>query len=139
MTTLPATEPRRSTGRLFLALGLACPALGILAYVVQLKMQHLTAPRYLPFTGIVGVLLVVAALWQRRSVWRVLALLLVLLLAGAEGAFLLASRAPAYIGPGAKDQSFPAFATVRADGTPFTQRDLEGDQDNVLVSFRGRW
>ena len=28
---------------------------------------------------------------------------------------------------------------TRADGTPFTSRDLEGDRDNVLVFFRGRW
>jgi hypothetical protein len=28
---------------------------------------------------------------------------------------------------------------MRADGSPFTQRDLEGDQNNVMVFFRGRW
>jgi len=69
----------------------------------------------------------------------VLALLLVLLLAGAEWAFLLASRLPAYTGPVAAGQPFPEFTTVRADGKPFARRDLDGDQNSVLVFFRGRW
>ena len=60
-------------------------------------------------------------------------------LAGAEGAFLAALRLPAYTGPVAAGRPFPAFATIRADGTPFTQSDLEGDQDTVMVFFRGRW
>ena len=48
-------------------------------------------------------------------------------------------RLPAYTGPVAAGQPFPEFATQRADGSPFTQRDLEGDQNNVMVFFRGRW
>ena len=62
-----------------------------------------------------------------------------MLLAGAEWAFLLEMRLPAYTGPVAAGQPFPEFTTQRADGTPFTQHDLEGDQKNVMVFFRGRW
>src|SRR5206468_332568 len=78
-----------------------------------------------------GVVLLVASLWQARSVWRLLALVLVVLLAGAEWAMLLGLREPAYTGPVAAGQTFPEFATARADGTPFTRRDLEGGPDDV--------
>jgi peroxiredoxin len=49
------------------------------------------------------------------------------------------TRLPLYKGPVAMGRPFPAFATVRADGSPFTQRDLQGDKNSVLVFFRGRW
>src|SRR5690242_6445283 len=139
MTTSPAPAPARSRGRLLLFLGLGIAALGLIGYAVQLSVQRLTAPWYMPAAATLGVALVVVSLWQRRTVWRVLALLLVLLLAGGEWASLLALRAPAYAGPVAAGQPFPAFTTTRADGTPFTEGDLEGDQNTVLVSFRGRW
>ena len=139
MTASSPAAPRRFPGRLSLALGLGLPVLGLVGYAVQIANQRLTAPWYLPLLASLGVVFLVLALWQARTVWRVLALLLVLLLAGAGWAFLLALRLPAYTGPVAAGQPFPAFTTTRADGTPFTQRDLEGDQDNMLVFFRGRW
>jgi hypothetical protein len=106
---------------------------------VQLATQRLMMPWYVPLLATLGALLVAASLWQTRTVWRLLALLLVVLLAGAEWAFLLATRLPPYTGPVALGQPFPVFATVRADGTPFAQSDLQGSQNSVLVAFRGRW
>jgi hypothetical protein len=97
------------------------------------------APWYMPIAATLSVFLIVVALWRARSVWRILALLLVVLLAGAEWAFMLETRLPAYTGPVATGQPFPEFTTMRADGAAFTQRDLEGDQNNVMVFFRGRW
>jgi hypothetical protein len=111
----------------------------VIAYVVQLSMHSLKAPWYVPGAATLGVVLVVVSLWQRRTVWRVLSLLFVVLLAGAAWMFMLGEPLPAYTGPVAAGKPFPAFETSRADATPFTQRDLEGDQDNVLVFFRGRW
>jgi hypothetical protein len=139
MTTSPTAVPRRYPGRLFLALGLALTALGVIGYVVQLSAQRLFAPWYMPWSATLGVFLLVVSLWQARTVWRWLALLLVMLFAGAEWAFLLGERLPPYSGPVTVGKPFPAFATVRADGTSFTQRDLEGDQNGVMVFFRGRW
>lgn len=139
MTTPSSIAPRRSTGRLLLALGLGLTILGVIAYIVQIAAQRLTTPWYMPIAATLGLILLVVALWKRRTVWRVLALILVGLLAGAEWTFLLATRLPAYTGPVAVGQPFPAFATIRADGTPFTERDLEGEQNSVLVFFRGRW
>lgn len=139
-TTSTADEPRRYPGRLFIALGFALAALGIAAYAVQIAADHLKTPWYLPISGILGAACAAIALWQARSVWRVLALILLLLVAGLEGAFLFAIRLPPYTGTQlAAGKPFPAFATSSSDGTSFTQRDLEGDRDTVMVFFRGRW
>ncbi|MFI5457721.1 MAG: hypothetical protein ACHRXM_19950 [Isosphaerales bacterium] len=139
MTSSSSPAPRRFGGRFFLLLGLGLAVLGVVAYVVQISLQRLTAPWYMPISASLGVVLVIFSLLDMRTVWRVLALLAVVLLAGAEWAFLLGTRLPPYTGPIAVGRPFPAFETRRADGTPFTQRDLAGDQTNVLVFFRGRW
>jgi hypothetical protein len=131
--------PRRASGRRSLVLGLGLAVLGIIGYVVQLQLHRLTTPWYMPFLATLGALLVVNSLLQKRSVWRGLALLLVALLAGAEWLFLLTLKLPEYAGPVAARKPFPAFATTRADGTPFTQRDLGGARADVMVFFRGRW
>jgi hypothetical protein len=125
--------------RRILLLGVALTLVGIAIYAIQIAARRLTMPWYLPTSATVGALLVAVSLWRARSVWRVALLLLLLLLAGAEWAFLLATRLPPYTGPIAVGKPFPAFTTTRADGTPFTQRDLQGDTKNVLVFFRGRW
>ncbi len=138
MNSSPAA-PRRFPGRLFLAAGLGLPILGILAYTGQLWAQRLIAPWYMPIAATLGVILIAFALWQARSVWRILILMLVVLIAGAEWALMWQMRLPAYTGPVAAGAPFPLFTTQRADGSPFTQRDLEGDQNNVMVFFRGRW
>jgi hypothetical protein len=112
---------------------------GIAAYVAQLLANSLMAPWYMPITATLGAILVGVALWKARSIWRILALVLVMLFAGAEWSFLLLTRLPPYAGPVIVGKPFPVFATMRADDTPFTQQDLPGGQDNVMVFFRGRW
>jgi hypothetical protein len=139
MTTSSPAPAQSYPGRPFLGLGLGLTVLGVMAYAVQLALHRLITPWYLPALATLGVLCVGVALWQRRTLWRVLALLLVVLVAGASWTFLLAARLPAYTGPVADGRPFPAFTTTRADGTPFTQRDLAGDRASVLVFFRGRW
>lgn len=137
--TTSTTALRRFPGRRFVLLGLGVAILGLAGYVAQIAAQRLITPWYLPLSAMLGAVLVAVSLWRARSVWRVLALVLVSLLAGAEWTFLLATRLPAYTGPVAVERHFPAFETTRADGAPFTQRDLRCDQNNVLVFFRGRW
>jgi hypothetical protein len=96
-------------------------------------------PWYMPAAALLGVALVVASLWERRTVGRVLALVVVLLLAGFELTALNVLRLPPYTGPIEVGRAFPTFEARRADGTPFTQNELVGDQDHALVFFRGRW
>jgi hypothetical protein len=131
--------PGRSRGRLLLLSGLGLAVLGVVAYVVQLSLPRLMVPWYMPTLAWLGVALVGMALWKRLTIWRVLALVAVVLLAGGELAVLHALRLPPYAGPIAVGHPFPAFAARRADGTPFTQDDLIGDWHHVLVFFRGRW
>lgn len=131
--------PDRAGGRLLLLAGLAVPVLGIAAYVVQLSLQRLMLPWYLPAAALAGVALVVASLWKRRTVWRALALVAVVLLAGFELLVLNELRLPPYAGPIAVGRPFPAFEARRPDGTPFTEDDLVGDRHQAIVFFRGRW
>ncbi len=134
-----STAPHRFRGRLFLLLGLGLAALGVVAYVVQVSLHRLMAPWYMPAMASLGVALVALSLVEKRTIWRVFGLVAVVLLAGAEMAFLYAVRLPPYTGPVAVGRPFPAFETKRADGSMFTQGDLIGDRNSVLVFFRGRW
>jgi hypothetical protein len=144
MSTTSPPLPRRYPGRLLLWLGFALPFLGIAAYVVQMWAERLYAPWYVPIAATLGVVLVLVSLVLARTVWRVLVLLLVVALAGFEWYALMGMRAPAYTGPVADGQPMPSFVATEVDGKEpdgktFTQADLAGDKNNVLVFFRGRW
>jgi hypothetical protein len=139
MTTSSVNTQRSRPGRLLVLLGLGVAIVAVAAYIAQIAAHRLTAPWYLPITATIGLGLVILSLLQARSVWRWLVLLLVVLIAGATWTFLLGTRLPPYTGPVAVGKPFPAFQTVRADGTPFTERDLQGDKNSVMVFFRGRW
>ena len=138
------TNPDRSTenrfrGRLLLLVGVCSAILGVLAYMVQISLQRLSAPWYMPAIGTFGAGLIVMSLFERRTVWRVIALLGIALLAAAEWGMLYSFRLPAYAGPVTVGRPFPAFETSRADGTAFNQSDLASGRNTVLVFFRGRW
>jgi hypothetical protein len=140
--TATVAEPetsRRSSGVVFLALGLLLPVLGIAGYAAQLSQQHLTTPWYMPIAATLGAVLVAVSMWKSPGILRGIALLLVVVIASGEWALLMKLRLPQYKGPIAAGKPFPAFTTMRADGSSFTQRDLEGPKDHVLVFFRGRW
>jgi hypothetical protein len=140
MTTTPAVETPRSTGRRYLWYGLGLTFLGAIAYLLQVAvLKHLTTPWYVPVLTTIGAGLAAYSLWQRPTFWRGFVGLLLLVLAGFEWAFLFATRLPAYDGPVTIDQPVPAFRTKRADGSPFTFRDLQTGQNTVLLFFRGRW
>lgn len=132
-------------------------AFGVFAYLTQLLADGVFAPLYLAASGTLAALLLVAALWRRFTPWRMVALLPVVLLATGEWVMTGEStiaylqsvrfyppdrpglRLPAYTGPVLVGESFPEFATTLSNGTPLTQRDLQGEQDTELVFFRGRW
>ena len=139
MTTSSISAPRPFGGRIFLLLGIGLAVLGIAAYVVQIALGRLMVPWYMPALASLGGGLIIISLVERRTVWRIVALTAVVLLAGAEWAILYAMRLPPYTGPITVGRPFPAFETTRADGTPFAQSNLAGEQKSVLVFFRGRW
>jgi hypothetical protein len=139
MATTAPSVAQHHPGRGLLLAGLALTVLALAAYVAQVLAGRLTTPWYLPALTTIAALMVLLSLQQRRSIWRGLALVLVVLLAAAQWAFLTMVRLPEYTGPVAVGRPFPAFASVRADGTPFREGDLVGPQSSVLVFFRGRW
>ena len=113
----------------------------MVVYVVQIAPWALMFRGTCPALALLGASSSLACrCWQRRTLWRVLALVTVVLLAGAELAALQAMRLPPYTGPIAVGHPFPAFEAKQADGTPFGQNNLTGDQHHVAgLLFRGRW
>jgi hypothetical protein len=99
----------------------------------------LITPWYVPVLGTLGVALIVVALTRSRSIWRWTAVVIVTLFVVFQWYVLFAMRTPAYTGPVKDGEPFPAFATTLADGSAFTHNDLKGDQNTVMVFFRGHW
>src|SRR5438552_3542900 len=120
-TITPATEVRPSTGRMYLWLGIAAPFIGIAIYFVQFYLRILKLPWYLPLFGTAGVAFMMLALVHGRTAWRYASLALVALLASVQWFFVAGGLGlPAYKGPVAAGNSFPAFNARFYDGSPFT-------------------
>lgn len=142
MTNLAAAGPttERSHGRGYLWAGIGLALLGIVLGVVQYSLKQLIVPWYAAVLASLGVLLLLVSLGKRRSLVRFLVLGLVVALAGFEWVFLLSlSKIPAYQGPAWAGEKLPAFQTTLADGSSFTEKDLERGTPSVLVFFRGHW
>jgi hypothetical protein len=138
--TSPPVAPPKAGGRPLLWLGVLAAVAGLPLYVVQLRANNLMTPWYAPALASLGTALILLSLWRRLTVWRAAALLLAGFLAAGQWWFLLsAARLPADTGRIVANQGLPEFTAYRADGTPFTQSDLKGDKDTVLVFFRGHW
>jgi hypothetical protein len=126
-------------GRGLVWLGWGFLVIGIGTYWVQLlAFKQFVVPWYAPVLGTVGAAAMLVAVFRRRTILRILALVVCLLLVGIEWSFLLfMTQAPPYTGLTAGDK-IPAFVASRADGTPFGNEQLVG-QPTVLLFFRGHW
>lgn len=134
-TTLP--PPKRRP--LFL-LGVVLFLLGPVIYFVQVGLQNLAMPWYLPALALIGVACMCASVWQRRGAWRSAGLALFVLLCGFEWYIVLvASKTPLYTGPAQPGVQVPEFSTTLAAGEKFTNQDLAKGTPAVLVFYRGRW
>ena len=130
----------RYPGRSLLLLGVLLAVAGpVLMILLTFAAKILIAPWYAPLLGTLGVALIILALTRSRSIWRWTAVVIFTLFVAFQWWALLAMRTPAYTGPVKDGQTFPAFATTLADGSAFTQADLQGDQNTVMVFFRGHW
>ena len=130
----------RHPGRSLLLLGVLLAVAGpVLMIFVMFAAKLLITPWYAPLLGTLGVALIILALMRSRTIWRWTAAVIFTLFVAFQWFGLLALRTPAYTGPVKDGQPFPAFATTLADGSAFTQDDLQGDQNTVLVFFRGHW
>ena len=130
----------RNPGRSLLLLGMFLAVAGyVLMMLLMFAAKILITPWYAPLLGTLGVALIILAVMRSRSFWRWTALLIFTLFVGFQWYALFAMRTPAYTGPVKVGQPFPVFATTLADGSAFTQADLQGDQNTVMVFFRGHW
>ena len=139
VTTPPATT--RTTGRLWFLLGIAATFVGIAVYFLQFMVlkQLGSTPWYAPVLATIGAALVVLSVRERRTVTRLIGLVLLLLLAGLQWYFFLSfTKLPQYAGPGAGEK-LPPFQATLAAGEPFTNADLANGTPTVLIFFRGRW
>jgi hypothetical protein len=138
---LPTASSLRSppTGRWLIGLGWGLLLLGLGFYFFQFfALNQYVVPWYAPAMGTAGVVFILIATLKRWTVWRLVALALCLLLTGFEWHFLLsASWLDNYAGPEV-GKNVPLFTAVRADGRPFTERDLAA-APTVLLFFRGHW
>jgi hypothetical protein len=92
----PPHATRRSTGRAYFWAGVAACLLGPALAVAQFSLKQLFVPWYVPALATLGAFLLLVAVARRRSVPRVLALVLVAALAGLEWYFLVSLRFPYY-------------------------------------------
>ena len=130
----------RHPGRPLLLLGVLVALAGpVLMILLTFAAKILITNWYGPLLGTLGLALIILALMRSRSIWRWTAAVLVTLLVGFQWWALFAMGLPAYTGPVKDGQPFPAFATTLADGSAFTQDDLKGDRNTVMVFFRGHW
>src|SRR5262249_51872262 len=140
--SLPASPPvARSRGRLWLWLGVGLFLLGLVLFFVQaFAFKHLVTPWYMPILFTLGALLALVSVRQRRTWTRIIALVVLTLLCAGEWYFILSmSRLPEYTGPVQVDKKIPEFTTTFADGSSFTEKDLQNGTPTVLVFYRGHW
>ncbi len=140
VVTAPAATAQ-TTGRLWFWLGLSATFLGLAVYWVRfLVLKQLTGTLwYAAVLATLGPALVLVSLGKRRSVPRLLGLVVLVLLAGFEWFFLLSiSKLPQYGGPGAGEK-LPPFQATLAGGGSFTNADLSNGTPTALVFFRGHW
>jgi hypothetical protein len=130
----------RNPARSLLLLGMFLAVAGyVLMMLLMFAAKILITPWYAPLLGTLGVALIILAVMRSRSIWRWTALVIFTLFVAFQWYALFAMRTPAYTGPVKDGQPFPAFATTLADGSAFTQADLQGDQNTLMVFFRGHW
>lgn len=136
LSKTPAQHPGRSLLLLGVLIALAGPVINI---VLMFAAKILITPWYAPPLEILGLALMIMALVRSRSRWRWTAVVIFTLLLAFGCWALFAMRTPAYTGPVKEGQSFPPFTTALADGATFTEADLKGAENTVMVFFRGHW
>ncbi len=135
-----ATANERAQGRAYFWAGIGVCLLGLALVFVQFGLKHLFVPWYSPVLATIGALLLLSSAAQRRSIPRVVVLVLVAGFAGFQWYFFVSMmKLPSYAGPAQPGKQLPPFRATIADGRAFTEVDLHDGSRRVLVFFRGRW
>lgn len=131
---------QRSRGRSYFWAGIVVCVLGAGAAVAQFALKYLGMPWYSPVLATLGAILLVVAVARRRTVPRLIALVLVTAFAGLQWYFVVSFlKPPVYEGPVQVGKQMPPFRVAIADGSPFTEANLRDGSRHVLAFFRGRW
>lgn len=139
LATTPSVDTR-ARGRGYFWAGIAACLLGPALMVAQLKLQYFNAPWYSPILATLGAFLLLVAVIHRRTIPRLLALVLIAVFAGLQWyMFLVLMKLPEYAGPARAGKPIPDFRTTLADGRSFTEEDLRDGSRHAMVFFRGRW
>jgi hypothetical protein len=136
------TRPANSRARpwIFFLLGGLCFLVGPAIYAAQFLQFRLTAPWFVPILATLGAFCMVLSVSQRRGVLRAVGLVVFSLVCGFEWfMMLIVFSTPTYAGPAQVGEKLPPFATTLADGTSFSDKDLQNGRPTVLLFFRGRW
>lgn len=142
MATLSTAPPtiQRSHGRGYFWAGLGLCLLGLVLAAVQFSLKVLVVPWYTPVLATLGAFELLVSVVKRRTIPRILFLVLVAAFAGLQWyGLVVLLKLPAYEGPAQAGKPLPAFHAKRADGRPFTEVDFRDGSWRVLTFFRGRW
>jgi hypothetical protein len=136
--TSPPTQRPPGRGTFWGGIGLCL--LGLALFFVQFGLKQLFVPWYSPALATAGAGLLLLSVTRRRSVPRIIVLVLVTAFAGLQWYFLAAlTKLPDYAGPARAGKQLPPFRATFADGRPFTEADLRDGSRRVMTFFRGRW
>jgi hypothetical protein len=135
----PAPAAERARGRAYFWLRIGVCLLGVALLFVQLGLKRVFVPWYSPALATIGAGLLLASVARRRSISRIVALVLVATLAGFQWYFLVSMlKLPEYHGPAQAGRPLPPFSAALADGRPFTDVDFRDGSRRVLTFFKGR-
>jgi hypothetical protein len=135
----PATA--RSYGRGYFWLAILVCVLGVALVFVQFGgLKRPGTPWYLPSLATLGVVLMVISIARRRSIPRIIGLVLIAGLAGFEWYFFgWLLKLDDYQGPAQAGSPMPSFSATFADGRSFTDANTRDGSRRVMSFFRGRW
>ncbi len=141
-TKSPAAGPLQGPrGWPLFLLGMLVFCAGPVVYAVQVVgLRQAVMPWAMLALTSAGVVLMATSLVRRFSIARTIGCVVFLALTGFQWLFFLViAKTPPYTGPAQTGARPPAFTAKLADGRPFSNADLGGGQDTVLLFFRGFW
>ncbi len=132
----------------YFLLGTLIFLLGMIIYIIQIETTHLVEAWHVPILGTIGVLLMLVSVVQRPRIVRIIGLLLFIGLTGTEWYMVLAGskvrHAPEarpwspYAGPAKPGEKLPAFTATLADGSSFSNLNLQEGKPTLMVFFLGK-
>ena len=120
-------------------MGMFLVLVGWCFYVWRFSQANLVLPYYLPVIVTVGFGVMVRGFLQKRSILRVLGLILALLMTLVAWMIIFGLSLPKYDGPATVGATAPAFEAQLAMGGDFQASNLKDGKNRIIVFYRGIW